>query len=123
VTTYRRLIIDAPGHDPTPLTEATLLILLSLAPAPQHGYAIMKDVEALSDGRVKFSTGTLYGALKRLLDGGWIERFDNPNAIESGRPRKEYQLTDLGRRILSAEVSRLESLVSASRLRLRGSEQ
>jgi DNA-binding PadR family transcriptional regulator len=97
--------------------------LLSLAPAPQHGYGIMKDVETVSDGRVKFSTGTLYGALKRLLDGGWIERFDNPNAIESGRPRKEYQLTDLGRRILSAEVSRMESLVSASRRRLRGSER
>lgn len=80
----------------------------------------MKEVETLSVGRVTLSTGTLYGALKRLLDQGWIERFDNPAAIESGRPRKEYQLTDDGRRILSAEVARLESLVTASRLRLTG---
>lgn len=43
-------------------------ILLSLAPGQKHGYAIMKDVEALSDGRLSLSTGTLYGALKRLLD-------------------------------------------------------
>lgn len=80
----------------------------------------MKDVEMLSAGRVTLSTGTLYGALKRLLDQGWIVRFDNPAAIESGRPRKEYQLSEDGRRILSAEVARLESLVAASRLRLKG---
>jgi DNA-binding PadR family transcriptional regulator len=83
----------------------------------------MKDVEALSEGRIRFSTGTLYGALKRLLDQGWIERFDNPDAAESDRPRKEYRLTDMGRSILSAEAARLESLVAVSRLRLRGSER
>lgn len=113
---------DTAPPDPTPLTEATFFILLSLAPAPQHGYAIMKEVESLSAGRIAFSTGTLYGALKRLLDQSWIVRFDNPDAAESGRPRKEYELTDLGRRILSAEAARLESLVAASRLRLRGNE-
>jgi len=119
----RQTAINAQTGSPTPLTEATFFILLSLAPAPQHGYGIMKDVEVLSEGRIRFSTGTLYGALKRLLEQGWIERFDNPEAIESGRPRKEYRLTDLGRRVLSAEAARLESLVAASRLRLRGSER
>lgn len=104
-----------------PLTEATFFILLSLAPAPQHGYAIMKDVEALSNGRVTFSTGTLYGALKRLLEQGWIERVDNTEA-EAGRPRKDYRLTDLGQRILSAEAARLESLAEAARLRLKPGE-
>jgi len=116
-------MIDQQPDHPAPLTEATFFILLSLAPAPQYGYGILKDVEALSNGRVTFSTGTLYGALKRLLEQGWIERFDNPEAVESGRPRKEYRLTDLGKRILSAETARLESLVNASRLRLRGSER
>jgi DNA-binding PadR family transcriptional regulator len=91
------LIINAQPNPPTPLTEATFFIMLSLAPAPQHGYGIMKDVEVLSEGRVTFSTGTLYGALKRLLEQGWIERFDNPEAAESGRPRKDYKLTDMGR--------------------------
>ena len=51
-----------------PLTEAVLLILMSLADHPRHGYSIMKDVEDVSDGRVRFSTGTLYGALRRLLE-------------------------------------------------------
>ena len=116
-------MMEAQPDQPMPLTEATFFILLSLAPVPQHGYGIMKDVETLSEGRIAFSTGTLYGALKRLLEQGWIERFDNPDAVESVRPRKEYRLTDLGQRILSAEAMRLESLVRVSRLRLRGSER
>lgn len=100
-----------------PLTEATLLILLSLAAEPRHGYAIMKDVESLSEGRVVFSTGTLYGALKRLLDQGWIRRVDDSTANGVGRERKAYALTDRGRRVLRAEVVRLETLVSAAQLR------
>lgn len=105
-----------------PLTETTFLILLSLAPGPQHGYAILKEIESLSEGRVVFSTGTLYGALKRLLEADWIERYDNPDAVESGRPRKEYRLTDRGRRILSAETRRLQTLLGVARLRLKEDE-
>ena len=54
----------------TPLTEATYFIMLSLSREPRHGYAIMKDVQSLSEDRVILSTGTLYGALKRLLKQG-----------------------------------------------------
>ena len=57
-----------------PLTEPVLLILLSLAEKPRHGYSLMKDIESLSNGRVRLSTGTLYGALRRLLEDLWIER-------------------------------------------------
>ena len=108
-----------------PLTEATLLIMLSLAPQPRHGYAIMKDVQALSEGRVTLSTGTLYGALKRLLEQGWIERLDErehatAGSNETGRPRKAYVLTHLGQRVLDAEVTRLRSLVSVASLRAAG---
>ena len=103
-----------------PLTEAVLFILLSLAPEPKHGYAVMKDVQTLSENRVVLSTGTLYGALKRLLEQGWIERVeDTSGAAEgSGRPRKAYALTGLGRRILDAEVTRLRSLIVAARSRI-----
>lgn len=103
-----------------PLTEATLFILLSLAPEPKHGYAIMKDVQALSENRVVLSTGTLYGALKRLLEQGWIERVEDADGVpeESGRPRKAYALTGLGRRILDAEVARLRSLILAAQSRV-----
>jgi DNA-binding PadR family transcriptional regulator len=96
-----------------PLSEVTFLILLSLAPQPRHGYAIMKDVASLSDGRVQMSTGTLYGALRRMLELIWIERFDE--AEVDGRERKAYRLTDLGRRILDAETARLQSLVQVAR--------
>jgi DNA-binding PadR family transcriptional regulator len=101
-----------------PLTESTFFILLSLAPAPRHGYAIMKDVDALSAGRVTLSTGTLYGALGRLLDQGWIARVAPDMPDDSGRPRKEYTLTEQGRRILAAELDRLETVVAAARQRL-----
>ena len=104
-----------------PLTESTLLILLSLAHEPKHGYAILKDVTFLSDGRVSLSTGTLYGALKRLLEQGWIERDDSQVDI-SGRPRKAYALTSLGRRILAAEIERLRNLVKVARLVLNGDQ-
>lgn len=96
-----------------PLTEPTFFILLVLAPGPQHGYAIMKETAVLSKGRVQLSTSTLYGAIKRLLDQGWIERAEASSGIENGRMRKAYQLTDLGRRVLQAETVRLQSLVTA----------
>ncbi len=97
-----------------PLTEVTLFILLSLAPQPNHGYAIMMEVDTLSRGRVRLSTGTLYGAIKRLLEQGWIERVGKDEGKKNGRIRKSYQLTDLGRRILKAETERLQTLVTAA---------
>jgi DNA-binding PadR family transcriptional regulator len=103
-----------------PLTEATYFILLSLAPEPKHGYAIMKDVQALSHGRVSFSTGTLYGAIKRLLEQNWIHRADESISESNGQLRKAYALTELGRRILQSEVDRLNTLVDVAQLRLRG---
>lgn len=99
-----------------PLSEATYFILLSLAPMPKHGYAIMKDVQSLSEGRVRLGTGTLYGAIKRLLAHGWIEPVEEPTPQPNRRNRKAYSLTKLGRRILEAEVNRLQNLVHAARL-------
>jgi DNA-binding PadR family transcriptional regulator len=101
-----------------PLTEATFLVMLSLATEPRHGYAIMRDVEELSGGRVRLSTGTLYGALRRLLDDGWIRRTDDDvEANGPRRPRKVYALTRLGHRVLNAEVERLRDLVVVAQRR------
>lgn len=99
-----------------PLTEQTFYILLSLAPGHKHGYAIMKDVESLSEGRVVLGTGTLYGALKRILDQGWVERIEVESSDQ--RERKAYQLTEIGKRIVAAETKRLQSLASLAQLRL-----
>jgi len=98
-----------------PLTEPVMLIMLSLAAQPQHGYAILKDAEQMSAGRVKLSTGTLYGALRRLLDDGWIERFEEH---EPSRGRQAYRLTAGGRRNLQAEIDRMKHLTRLASLRV-----
>ena len=96
-----------------PLTEATFFILLSLSAGPKHGYAIMKATDQMSSGRIMFSTGTLYGAIKRLLDQSWIVRNGETEdgEDEPARSRKDYALTALGRRVLNSEVARMEGLV------------
>ena len=94
-----------------PLREPTFFILLSLASGPRHGYVIMKDIAYMSNGRVNLSTSTLYTALKRLLEQEWIRREADPYDPENTRERKVYRLTALGRRILEAEVERLDHLV------------
>ena len=101
-----------------PLTEATFYILLSLAPGPQHGYAMLKDVESLSGGRLRLSTGTLYGAIQRLLEQAWIKPVESEDTEATGRPRKAYRLTGLGRRVAAAETERLKDLVSVARRRI-----
>ena len=101
------------------LSEPALLILLSLAEQPRHGYAILQDTERMSDGRVRLSTGTLYGALGRLLEDKWIERFKEQ---DRSRGRQAYRLTDEGRRNLQIEVSRLRHLARLGALRVASKE-
>lgn len=98
-----------------PISESVLLILLSLSAEPRHGYAILKDVEQLSNGRVKMSTGTLYGALRRLLEDGWIEKVKEENAP---RDRQSYRLTRSGAAALAAEVARMRELTRAAASRM-----
>lgn len=98
-----------------PLTEPVLLILLSLAGQPRHGYSILKDVEQMSDGRVVLSTGTLYGALRRLLEDDWIERIEEE---DSSRGRQAYRLTARGRKNLQLEVGRMKHLTRLANLRI-----
>ena len=96
------------------LSEPVLLVLLSLAEQPRHGYSILKDVESMSGSGVLLSTGTLYGALQRLLDHGWIERVEEDNAP---RDRRTYRLTSRGRRNLQMEIARMRHLTKVAGLR------
>lgn len=98
-----------------PLSEPVLLILMSLAQEPRHGYAIMKDVEDLSGGQVKLSTGTLYGAIRRLLEDEWIERIED---VDPTRGKQSYRLTGNGSKVLSEETNRMKSLVQVAVERL-----
>ena len=100
--------------DDLPLSEPVLLVLLSLAEQPRHGYSILKDVEQMSGGRVMLSTGTLYGALQRLLRHGWIERFVED---EVSRERRAYRLTSRGRQILRLEIERMRHLSRVAGMR------
>jgi DNA-binding PadR family transcriptional regulator len=93
-----------------PLQEPTFYILLSLNSGEKHGYAILKDVTELSDRRVRLSTGTLYGALYRLLDQGLIEQIEPE---DKARGKKVYQLTHSGLEVFNAEVSRMKHLLLA----------
>jgi DNA-binding PadR family transcriptional regulator len=97
------------------LSEPVLLVLLSLVEQPRHGYSILKDVESMSGGRVLLSTGTLYGALERLLDNGWIERVEEDKAP---RERRTYRLTSRGRRNLQREIERMRHLTKVAALRM-----
>jgi DNA-binding PadR family transcriptional regulator len=102
--------------DPKALSEPVLLILLSLAEKPRHGYALLLDIEDLSEGRVRLSTGTLYGALRRLLEDAWIERFAQE---DTSREKQAYKLTAVGRRQLRWELDRMRQLTRAASARLR----
>ncbi|MBQ2661950.1 MAG: helix-turn-helix transcriptional regulator [Clostridia bacterium] len=88
------------------LTEAVYYILLSLI-EPMHGYGIMQNVEQLSNGRVKLAAGTLYGAINTLLEKGWITALSG----EKDSRKKEYQITEEGKRILQTELLRLRELI------------
>ena len=98
------------------LTEPVLLILLGLVDNPHHGYALMKEIETLSNGRVRLSTGTLYGALRRLLQDGWIARFEQ---ADTSRDKQAYRLTSAGRSQLHHELDRMKQLTEAAIGRLR----
>jgi len=93
-----------------PLREPTLYILLSLRGGEKHGYAILKEVHELSEGKVKLSTGTLYGALFRLLDQGLIEQIESTNGT---RGKKAYRLTHAGLEVFDSEVSRMKHLLTS----------
>ena len=101
------------------MSEAVFFILASLAEEPRHGYSLLKDIEKLSGGRVRLSTGTLYGALHRLLEDDWIERFTTG---DTSREKQTYRLTSLGRSSLQLEHDRLKQLTRIASTRLRFKE-
>lgn len=102
-----------------PLPTATFHILVALADGPKHGYAVMSEVDQLSDGRVRMGPGTLYGAVKKLLAEGLIEESDDrPDPELDDERRRYYRLTGMGRSVTMAEIDRLESLVRQGHWRL-----
>ena len=98
------------------VTEQWLLILAGLARGELHGYGIAQDVEELSDGRVRLTAGTLYGALNRMVDEGWVA--PSGEEVVGGRRRRYYRITPAGEKALAAEVDRMRSTAAAVGARL-----
>ena len=103
---------------PAPLPMAQFHVALALAGGDKHGYAIMREVEAITGGGVKMGPGTLYGAIKRMTEAGMVEETDERPAPEADDERRRYyRLTGGGARALDAEAARMERLARAARLR------
>lgn len=101
-----------------PLTPAVFHVLLALAGEDLHGYAILKEVELRTGGKVRLSTGTLYGIIKRLLADGLIaELRARPAEREDDERRKYYRLTSLGRQLAAAEAERMDEVLAVARAR------
>jgi DNA-binding PadR family transcriptional regulator len=107
------------GRDPEellPLSPAVFHVLLALADAERHGYGIIKEVEARTEGRVRLGPGTLYGSIKRMLEQGLVEESgERPDAALDDERRRYYRLTDFGRSVATAEAERLSGLVRVAR--------
>jgi DNA-binding PadR family transcriptional regulator len=97
----------------TPLSPQVFHILLALADAPAHGYAIMQAVERETDGAIRLGPGTLYGAIRRLRMEGLIEEIADGGDVT----RRSYRLTARGRSALKREARRLSQLVESARAR------
>ena len=91
-----------------PLTETTFYILLVLT-TPAHGYAIIQEIDKLSEGAVKVAAGTMYGAIENLLKLNWIEEIKKKK-----KRRRVYKITDIGEEVLKLEIERLRSLIKLS---------
>ena len=107
-----------------PLTPVALNILLALADEERHGYGIGLEVRERTGGEMRLGPGTLYGSIRRMVDGGLVEESEGPaeeDGPEDGRReydgerRRYYQLTGFGGRVLAAELDRLERVVGAAR--------
>ncbi len=110
-----------PGRVPDPasflpLTPAIAHILLAVADQDRHGYAIMQEVERMTDGAVRMGPGTLYGTIKRMMSARLIEETEErPDPDRDDVRRRYYRATALGRRVLEAETARMAALLSAAR--------
>ncbi len=98
-----------------PLTPAVFHILLALADGEKHGYGIMQDVLAITNGDMKMGPGTLYGSIKRMLEAGLIvESDERPDPALDDERRRYYRITPFGEQAARAEAKRLAALLHAA---------
>lgn len=99
-----------------PLPPATFHILIALAEGERHGYAIIQEIAARTDGEVKLSAGTLYRSVQRMLEQGLLqESRRRPAPEEDDERRRYYLLTEFGTAVARAETRRLTQMVKLAR--------
>src|SRR5258705_3188947 len=96
-----------------PLSAPVFHVLLALADGEKHGYVISKEIARRTDDEVRLSAGTLYGIIKRLLEGGFIEESeDRPDFSLDDQRRRYYRLTKQGVALAEAEAERMERVLA-----------
>jgi len=100
-----------------PLSAASLHVLLALTARNLHGYGIIQEVKRLSDGKYRIGPGTLYDNLKKLINRGWVEDYEDDHLPAEER-RRMYRLTGYGRAALQADVNRLKKVLRVAARRL-----
>jgi DNA-binding PadR family transcriptional regulator len=110
----------APAEDDAesflPLPTAVFHVLVALADQDRHGYAIMQDVAERTAGKVRLSAGTLYSAVRRMLEQGLIDELrESPDPASADERRRYYTLTPFGRAVALAEARRVSDLLSQAR--------
>ncbi len=106
-----------------PLPSAAFQIMLALADGDLHGYAIMRQVEEQTGGRLRLGPGTLYGSIQALLEGKLIEEVDRPDDTDAHQERRRYyRLTAAGRKLARSEAEKMADVLRVARSRkiLRG---
>ncbi|MEX2179565.1 MAG: PadR family transcriptional regulator [Gemmatimonadaceae bacterium] len=106
-----------PITDQLPLPPATLHILLALTEGERHGYAIIQDVEARTDGELRMSAGTLYRSIARMVEQGLIVEVAKRRSRADDERRRYYRVTPYGTAVTRAELRRLEQFVRMARAR------
>ena len=99
-----------------PMTTAVFHILVALADRDRHGYSIMQDVEARTEGKGRLSAGTLYSSIRRMLEQGLVEELrESPDAESQDERRRYYRLTSAGRESALEEARRLTEMLTQAR--------
>lgn len=106
---------DLSVDDLLPLPAATFHILLAVAEGERHGYAIIQDIEARTDGELRLSAGTLYRSIARMVEQGLITEVTKRRTAEDDERRRYYRMTPFGNAVARAEMRRLTQLLRLAR--------
>ena len=111
------MVRSARAGETPPLTNLAFQVLLALGQGPLHGYAIIRDIEERTDGRLSVRSGTLYTMIQRLQEDGMVEDAPPPDELQVDSRRKYYRITSAGRRAAGVEAERLTELLAVARAR------